>query len=48
MRTPASVAQGLGRFELAWRQAEKSGARAAQVRLAFESLRYKSVNIINP
>ncbi len=34
-----SVAQGLDRFEHAWRQAEKGGVRAAaQVRLTFESL----------
>ncbi len=33
-----SVAQALDRFEQAWRQAEKPGTRAAQVRLTFESL----------
>jgi len=33
-----SVAQALDRFEHAWRQAEIGGARAAQVRLSFESL----------
>ena len=33
-----SVAQALDRFEHAWQQAEKGGARAAQVRLSFESL----------
>ena len=33
-----SVAQSLDRFEYAWRQAEKGGARAAQVRLTFDSL----------
>ena len=33
-----SVAQALDRFEYAWGQAEKSGVRAAQVRLTFESL----------
>jgi len=33
-----SVAQALDRFEHAWRQAEKGGARTAQVRLTFESL----------
>jgi predicted transcriptional regulator len=33
-----SVAQALDRFENAWRQAEKGGVRATQVRLTFESL----------
>jgi predicted transcriptional regulator len=33
-----SVAQALDRFEHAWRQAEKSGVRATQVRLTFDSL----------
>ncbi|OFZ99700.1 MAG: hypothetical protein A3H35_12360 [Betaproteobacteria bacterium RIFCSPLOWO2_02_FULL_62_17] len=33
-----SVTQALDRFEQAWRLAEKPGARAAQVRLTFESL----------
>lgn len=33
-----SVAQALDRFEHAWRQAEKGGVRAGQVRLTFESL----------
>jgi predicted transcriptional regulator len=33
-----SVEDALDRFEHAWRQAEKGGARAAQVRLSFESL----------
>ena len=33
-----SVAQALDRFEQAWRQAEKGGAKTAQVRLTFESL----------
>ncbi|MBK9604995.1 MAG: hypothetical protein IPO58_00620 [Betaproteobacteria bacterium] len=33
-----SVAQALDRFELGWRQAEEGSARAAQVRLSFESL----------
>ena len=33
-----SVAQALDRFEQTWRQAEKGGLPAAQVRLTFESL----------
>jgi len=33
-----SVEDALDRFEHAWRQAEKGGVRAAQVRLSFESL----------
>lgn len=33
-----SVEEALDRFEHAWRQAEKGGVRAAQVRLTFESL----------
>jgi predicted transcriptional regulator len=33
-----SVAEALDRFEHAWRQAEKGGVRATQVRLTFESL----------
>jgi len=33
-----SVADALDRFEHAWRQAEKGGVRAAQVRLTFENL----------
>ncbi len=33
-----SVEEALDRFEHAWRQAEKGGVRAAEVRLSFESL----------
>jgi len=36
--TVGSVEDALDRFEHAWRQAERGGARAAQVRLTFESL----------